>query len=504
MPRTTIRSEDITAAQVKTADMAVDPTNASNLSSGDVPAARLGNVPPNTGLQDDIALLGFKVASNGSLSKYNLVDQTVDSFEDATGVNTGASTSIVRNGVGMYYSGGTNNSPTGGTETSYEDSGTTYQVSTFTANGNYIVPSGANTVEALLVGGGGKGGNGGYGVGGGGGGAVLYRTGYSVPAATYAVVVGTGATTLTGNDGNDGGATTFNSFSATGGGGGGGDGRAGRAGANGGGAGYGQPGGTGTAPTATGWTVSAGLAGGSGYNGGAHGGGGGGGATVVGENGTTGDGGNGGTGKQISINNTNFYWGAGGAGGVQNTGTAGDGGLGGGGGGGTNSGATAGDGGTGGKNDGADGSVSGNGGAAGAGTGSGGGGEQGNGADGVAIFVSAQAVLVANMTLVSANQAAQAAPTKGDIVFTWSDGTGTATLGTDITAEVSADGGSTWTAFTLGSEGSTGSHNIATAHDTTISSTISAPYNMVYRIKTLNQSAGVKDTRIHGVSLGWS
>ena len=28
MPRTTIRSEDITDAQVKTADMAVDPTNA--------------------------------------------------------------------------------------------------------------------------------------------------------------------------------------------------------------------------------------------------------------------------------------------------------------------------------------------------------------------------------------------------------------------------------------------------------------------------------------------
>ena len=55
MPRTTIRSEDITDLQVKTGDvaaggittakMAVDPTNASNLTSGDVPLAQLGNAP---------------------------------------------------------------------------------------------------------------------------------------------------------------------------------------------------------------------------------------------------------------------------------------------------------------------------------------------------------------------------------------------------------------------------------------------------------------------------
>jgi len=65
------------------------------------------------------------------------------------------------------------------------------------------------------------------------------------------------------------------------------------------------------------------------------------------------------------------------------------------------------------------------------------------------------------------------------------------------------DGGSTWTAMTLGSEGSTGSHNIATSHDVTITSTITSPWNMAYRIKTLNQSAS-KTTRIQAVSLGWS
>ena len=87
------------------------------------------------------------------------------------------------------------------------------------------------------------------------------------------------------------------------------------------------------------------------------------------------------------------------------------------------------------------------------------------------------------------------------MVFTYSDAVGTASLGTDLTAEYSADNGSTWTAMTLASEGSTGSHNIATAHDVSLTSTSGT--SMRYRIKTLNQSAS-KATRIHAVSLGWS
>ena len=118
MARTTIRSEDITASEVTTAKMAVDPTNASNLSSGSVPLAQLGNVD-TSGLEDDIALLGFKVASNGSLAKYNLVDQTIDDFQDASGVNAGASTNEVRDSSGKYYKGETTATPTtsGGTLT---------------------------------------------------------------------------------------------------------------------------------------------------------------------------------------------------------------------------------------------------------------------------------------------------------------------------------------------------------------------------------------------------
>ena len=83
MPRTTIRSEDVTDAQIKTADMAVDPTNASNLSSGSVPLAQLGNVP-ETDLgptEDDIAVLGFQVAAASDLAKYSLRDQIVDTFQ---------------------------------------------------------------------------------------------------------------------------------------------------------------------------------------------------------------------------------------------------------------------------------------------------------------------------------------------------------------------------------------------------------------------------------------
>ncbi len=88
MARTTIRTEDITASEVTTAKMAVDPTNADNLASGSVPAARLGNVDTSgiVANQDDIALLGFKVAANGSLARYNLVDQSIDEIKVAFGI----------------------------------------------------------------------------------------------------------------------------------------------------------------------------------------------------------------------------------------------------------------------------------------------------------------------------------------------------------------------------------------------------------------------------------
>ena len=57
-----------------------------------------------TNIEDDIALLGFKVASNGSLSKYNLVDQTEDAFTDAAGIDASTSTGEAWNAA-KYFSG---------------------------------------------------------------------------------------------------------------------------------------------------------------------------------------------------------------------------------------------------------------------------------------------------------------------------------------------------------------------------------------------------------------
>ena len=130
----------------------------------------------------------------------------------------------------------------------------------------------------------------------------------------------------------------------------------------------------------------------------------------------------------------------------------------------------------------------------------------GDGGTGIVVIRRPTSGGISNMTLVSTTTAAQAAPTKGDIVFTYTNGTGTAVLGTNVTAEVSADGGSTWTSFGVvagDTKGTTGGHTIVSKSDVTLTSTITSPYNMRYRIKTLVQSASLQ-TRIQAVSLGWS
>ena len=87
--------------------------------------------------------------------------------------------------------------------------------------------------------------------------------------------------------------------------------------------------------------------------------------------------------------------------------------------------------------------------------------------------------------------------------MTYTNGAGTATLNTDLTAEFSADNGSNWTSMTLVAQGNTGAaspHFIVAAHNVTAGT---SGTEMKYRIKTLNQSVS-KETRIHAVSLGWS
>jgi hypothetical protein len=469
--------------------------------TGTIPAAALSNVDTSS-LEDDIALLGFKVAANGSLAKYNLDDQTVDAFIDATGIDAVASTNAIRSPSSNYYYG-SSAATTGGTKTAYSSGGIDYIVHTLTSTGAYTSTVTVVTDYFIVAGGGSGGGQ--HGAGGGAGG-YLTAAALSFPAGTYTATVGTGGASVIGTAaqvaGIDGINTTlsgpggFTTLTALKGGGGPGVGPVSQPASW-----YQGVGGSGTYGSGSGGTSSLASAvggvgtAGQGYNGGvgngtsgistvAGGGGGGGGSiggTGAGTSGATG--GNGGTGIQNLYQTGVNQWYVGGGGGRGGTtgGTSG-----------------SGVGGAGGSN------VTPTGGAT--NTGSGGGGSASNvasgaGADGI-VILRIDSSLVGNLplTLQSNATTAETAPTKGDIVMTYTNGIGTATLNTDLTAEFSADNGSNWTSMTLDAQGTTGTHLIVSAHDVTVGT---AGTEMKYRIKTLNQGIA-KQTRIQAVSLGWS
>jgi hypothetical protein len=492
----TITSADILDSTITNAKLAVDPANASNLSSGDVPLAQLDNVPAAnlSPALEDIALLAFKTQANGNLARYNLVDQSVDSFEDATGINTGTSTGEERDSTGKYYVGqaSTAVTATGGTITTDGD----YTIHSFTATGaSTFTTDTAQSVDLLVVAGGG--GGGGYCGGGGGAGGYISTIGHSVTAASHTVTVGTagggGSGGPPGGAGGNGVNSQFGSMTAAVGGGGG-------KGYNAGSAGNGGSGGGSTTGTVGTGTAGQGYAGGTGAEASSQSGGGGGGAGEVGQNGEASGvspnnyGGPGGDGLSNSITGTATYYaggGGGGRGGVATTPmSAGTGGLGGGGNG--SSGAnpatqTAGTANTGG--------------------GGGGGGHphtagQGGGTGIVILRRPTALTTYGNMSLVSNAQTAQAQPTKADVVLTYTNGAGTATINTDLIASVSRDGGTTYNAVTLVSQGTTGGHTILTANDVSISGQ-PAGTSMVWKVATTSQSVS-KQTRIHAVSLGWS
>jgi len=455
-----------------------------------LPAASVtAHAPSTSGLEEDIALLGFRVASNGSLAKYNLVDQTEDAFEDTSGVDASASTNDVRSDSN-FYSGGVV------TRTSF----------TSTGSDTYTTPAAlVGKVEVLVVAGGGAGMGGGNGGGAGGAGGLVYVNEYTAAASTtYNLTIGAGGvgraaanTGLNGDDSVFDTSGTSTTLTASGGGGAPEAITAVPGGSGGGGysaTGDKHSGGVSDQVATFGSysNVGFGSAGGDAFTSGTGaGGGGGGGAGAVGNQGVPQGTGDGGIGKAYTIadGTTSVYYAGGGGGGVTTGTTVGAGGLGGGGKGGFGTGpsytepvagtANTGGGGGGGRNDG--------GGA--------------SGGSGIIIVVHR---IPGDMTLVSNATTAEAAPTKGDIVFTYSDGVGTAVVGTDITAEYSADNGSNWTPFGIGTsdvQGTTGEHTIVSKHDVALTSASGTA--MKYRIKTLNQSA-TKETRIHAVSLGWS
>jgi hypothetical protein len=463
-------------------------------------------------IQTNIAMLGFKVAVNGSLAKYNLQDQVIDEYTNATGIDATPSTNhVLASGV-------------------YSGEASSNLVKEFaSSDASYTIGAASLFTKIIVVGAGGSGGTNShtgtnqFGSGAGGGGYIV-GINYTSPAGATTVnaTVGTGGA-KTGTTGNVGGTSSVvfgSDLTLTAGGGGAGveDGAAG-------GGGAGSKSGTSSAATST-----LALAGGNG------------GAGVSLSAGTGGN--HGGTGTLDSVS----YQSSGGGGGGSGAATGGTGGnglaasfTGGGGGGGNDLGSgttssggsgykTAGIGGAfGGTEDAEDATVdsttvtgatggtavTGNerphtnaGGGAFAGGGGGGGGDggfsgTGNAGDGGKGYIRLEytTYTTGDLVLQSTDTTAEAAPTKADMVMLMEDTAGTATLNTDIKGFVSRDSGSTFIEGTLVDEGDWGTNKrILAFHD--LSFTGASGTAMCYKITTHNQSAS-KKTKIHATSIGW-
>ena len=499
---------------------AVDLTNlsASNLTSGTIPDARVSASAvqqhatsfDDNKIQTNLALLGFKTASVGSLATYNLQDQSVDEFKDASGINSSASTNA--NVTADEISGGVPPSVTHDADTTGTDGIHTWYRWTDTSSTGSYSQNTSQTVDFLVVAGGGPGG---FAESGGGGGAGGLRTSYGSTSGggasaesqltlgantSYTITVGAGGAAPTAwsqHHGSQGSASSISGSDITdittvGGGVGNGYEYSTHTLDNGGsGGGGGDPSGS----MSTGGTGTANQ----GYNGGNSGsdtgndstqaGGGGGGAGGTGGTGVTGSsgyGGTGGVGLNMSITGTSVgYAGGGGGGHTGNGSTATHGGGKGGNGGGGFANGTDGTGGGGGAGYLSDGNA------------------VGRGGNGVVILRRLTNAAVSNMTAVSNAVTAQSQPSSSDFIMLMENKTGTATINTDIKAFVSRDNGSTFTQGTLVDEGTYATNTkILAFHDLDISSQPSGT-QMVYKVQTFNQSSGSKVTAVKAVSLGW-
>ena len=444
-------------------------------------------------IQSNIAVLGFYIAVNGSLVRYNLVDQSIDEYFDTTGVDAGNSTNELRSLVSpYYYYGGTGATITEDADDTGEDGlYTWYKWTDSGATGSFIT-SVTQDVEYLIVAGGGSGGTNHGGAGGAGG--YLAATGLELTGGnTYTVTVGAGGAANSGGttQGATGGdsilsGTGISTLTSDGGGGGGSVSIPAIDGGSGGGSGYNIAG----KGDATG--VGTGNDGGTGNNGGpSYGAGGGGGAGAAGGNASSSASGAGGVGlaNDIIETGTDVYY-AGGGGGNGASGHGADGGNGGGG----ASGPTSGDSGVAGT----------------ANTGGGGGaaynnpGTAGAGGSGIVILRRLTSIVTVgqDLTLQSTDVTALSAPSYGEFVTLIENAYGTATLNTDIKGYISRDSGVTFTQGTLVDEGTWGTNKqVLGFHDLALSG--SALTAMCYKITTHNQSAASKETRIYATSIGW-
>jgi hypothetical protein len=454
-------------------------------------------------IQSNIAMLGFYVAVNGSLVRYNLVDQSIDEYFDTSGVD--AATSVndrrVASGSNYYYDGTAASTPTvtEDADSSGVDGDYTWYKWTAAGSGSYNNDTTQET-EYLIVAGGGAGGQDNGGAGGAGG--YLAATGLSLTGGvTYTPSVGLGGAGSAGSQGASGGdsvlsGTGITTLTAVGGG-GGGSGVGTDNGADGGSGGGNNYTNGGAAGAGTAGPPVQGYAGGAGSVSGSNraGGGGGGGASAVGAAGTTSAGGDGGIGISNDITGSAVWYAGGGGGSVANLESAG----------GNQSddpnGRTQGGGGKGCDTT-ADADATDN-------TGGGGGaldnGTGGDGGLGIVILRRPTSATASggDLTLQSTDVSAVAEPDYGEFVTLIENAYGTATLNTDIKGYISRDSGTTFTQGTLANEGSWGTNKQITGfHDLDISAQPSGT-SMCYKITTHNQSIGSKETRIYATSLGW-
>jgi len=459
-------------------------------------------------LQSNIAMLGFKVAVNGSLTRYNLVDQSIDEFYDTSGVDASASTneSRIASGSNYYYDGGSSTTPTitqDADSTGVDGLYSWYKWTDHTGTGSYNNDTTQSHAWMIVAGGGGSGGRQATAESAGAGGAGGYRAGTTLSLTggnAYTITVGDGGAgavneTANGSPGGDSIISGTGITTTTSDGGGYGAKMADNGGPGGSGGGASDNTYTGgsaiaiTPYTAAGETTSVqGYAGGnSSYNRTA---GGGGGASEVGEatpNSSTG--GAGGDGLSNSIAGSAVYYAGGGGGGAVTTaGAAGNGGGG--------AGGAAGSAGTVGTD--------------GLGGGAGGGDAQSvsyggvDGGSGVVVLRRLTSIVTSglDLTLQSTDVTAEASPTYGEFVTLIENAYGTATLNTDIKGYISRDSGSTFTQGTLVDEGTWGTNKkVLGFHDLTLGGAASTA--MCYKITTHNQSAASKETRIYATSIGW-
>ena len=494
---------------VPTANLGSGSASSSTYLAGDQTYKALSEYDDNQ-VQSNIAMLGFKVATNGSLVKYSLVDQAIDDFNDASGIDAANSTNESRAGStgAFYFAGGSAPTITQDADDSGVDGDYTWYKWTDTgATGSYSIST-AVTHEFLVVAGGGGGGA----LRGGGGGAGGLRSSYGSvsgggagaqadldfgASTTYTITVGAGGAGEVGSGGSgqagdDGSASSItgsdiDNVTTVGGGGGLGNSTASsgsggtRSGGSGGGRTDNQNTSAATGTSGEGYAGAAFSTGNSGAGGGA--------AAAGGTGGTVA--GIGGAGLDITITGSSVGYAGGGGGGANdaNTGTASHGG------------------GTGGVT-GVVKATSGT-----ANTGGGGGGaydatdyEGGDGGSGIVVLrrlTSAGSTAGQDLTLQSVDTTAGTAPSYGEFVTLIENAYGTATLNTDIKGYISRDSGTTFTQGTLVDEGTWGTNKkILGFHDLDISAQPSG-VAMCYKITTHNQSASSKETRIYATSIGW-